>query len=64
MIGRPGMPIKALFPTAAPVHDGAVTALKAVALGLVARTVNVSVDPSVSVKLNGCPAEVFAVASL
>lgn len=63
-IGLPGMPIKAVLPTAAPVHDGAAVALNAVAVVGVTFRLKLSVDPSVSGIAKFCPAAERAVASL
>ena len=63
-IGLPGMPINAVFPTAAPVHDGAVTALNAVDPVGVTFRLKLRVEPSVSEKEKFCPEDERAVASL
>lgn len=63
-IGRPGMPRKAVLPTAAPVHDGATTELKALAVVVVTRKLTLRVDPSFSAKEKFCPPAERAVASL
>ncbi len=63
-MGRPGIPRKAEFPTAAPVHDGAVVDTAAVAAVLVARRLNDKREPSLRVNEKFCPAEERAVVSL
>ena len=62
--GRPGMPIKAVFPTAAPVHDGAAIALNAAWVVGVALRLNDKTEPSLRLNEKFCPAPERAVASL
>ena len=62
--GRPGMPMKAELPTAAPVQDGAAIAVAAVAAVLVARRLNDSVEPSPRLNEKFWPPADRAVASL
>jgi len=54
-IGFPGMPRKAVLPTAAPDHDGAATAFRAVAAVELTFTTKPKVEPSLSVKLKLWP---------
>ena len=63
-MGLPGIPRKAVLPTAAPVQDGAVTALKAVDPDGVTLRLNDRVEPSDNAKLKFWPEEDRAVASL
>ena len=58
------MPRKAVLPTAAPDHAGAVTAVNAVVLVELTLTVKCSVEPSLSVKVKLWPAAERAIVSL
>ena len=62
--GRPGIPKNAVLPTAAPVQEGAVIELNAVAAVGVTRRLNDSVDPSDNENEKFCPAPDRAVVSL
>ena len=62
--GRPGIPKNAVLPTAAPVQEGAVIELNAVAPVGVTRRLNDSVDPSDNENEKFCPAPDRAVVSL
>ena len=62
--GRPGIPRNAVFPTAAPVQDGAAIALKAADVVGVTFRLKDRVEPSFKENEKFCPDADLAVASL